>query len=98
MLKDLAKKGFCLETTASLTMLSVIQNRILDTIRFLVSIHMVRRYLLLKEHVLVWMGYVEVGKYIQSVLQRKEKVWFGREFHLDLSREEEEDCSRKWSR
>ena len=74
VLKDLEEKGFDLEANTCLSVLPMIQKRIMDAIQFLASIHMIHRYLLLKEYVLVWMGYDEIGKYIQSMIQRNDKV------------------------
>ena len=74
VLKDLEEKGFSLETDTCLSVMPMIQKRIMDSIQFLTSIHMIRRYLLLKEYVLVWMGYDEIGKYIQSIISGDDKV------------------------
>ena len=87
VLKDLRAKGFILEANTCLSVMPIIQKRVMDAIHFLVSIHMICRYLLLKEHVLVWMGYDEIGKYVQSILQRSDKVGNGWFFSIRQMRE-----------
>ena len=84
VLKDLEERGIYLEANTCLSVIPMIQKRIMDAIQFLASIHMIRRYLLLKEHVLVWMGYDEIGRYIQSIIQRNDKVRDDNPFHIDI--------------
>ena len=74
VLSDLRENGFCSEASPNLSVISMIQNRIKDAIQFLTSIHMVRRYLLLNEYILVWEGYDEVGRYLQTAIQSNDKV------------------------